>query len=99
MFNRTMTPDLLSVAVTRAGTRERDCNMSENLRCGLLRACAGGVLILLGAAHCLAEPPAVKEAPEGFKNLSHLVTVRCGTTPITDERARKLVRVVTPEGR
>jgi len=73
--------------------------MSENLRCGLLPACAGGVLILLGAARCLAEPPVVKKAPEGFKNLSHLVTVRCGTTPITDEKARKLVRVVTPDGR
>lgn len=73
--------------------------MSENLRCGVLPACACGVLILLGAVRCLAEPPAAKEAPEGFKNLSHMVTVRCGTVPITDGKARKLVRVVTPDGR
>lgn len=73
--------------------------MSGSLRCGLPPACAGGVLILLGAACCRAEPSAVKEAPEGFKHLGHLVTVRCGTTPITDGKARKLVRVVTPDGR
>src|SRR4051812_47828353 len=75
---------MASECVNEPGIRMRTCNVL--------------LLILLGAARCLAEPPAVKKALEGFEKLNHLVTVRCGTTPVTDEKARKLVRVVTPDG-
>src|SRR5947209_16141206 len=62
----------------------------------LLTVCAA--LVLGGSVMALALAPA--ENPSGGgERLEHLLTVRCGNTPLTDKKSRKFVRVVDPEGR
>src|SRR4051794_15128193 len=62
----------------------------------MLTACTAG--ILGGSVMALGLAPGEKR-PGGGERLEHLLTVRCGHTPLTDEKARKFVRVVDPEER
>ena len=58
---------------------------------------AGALATLIGSGTTPAREG--KKAPRPGGPPHHLVTVRYGNTPVTDRKARKVVRVIDQEGR